>query len=1179
NNSNGHTVRNNVLTDNRTGMIFRNQTDNLTVVENTITNNWTVGIVFLDGSGGSNTPVQTAANCTFSNNNLSGNWYGQIVDRQSGGSLPTPGTNLKNFSANWFGSTTPLITTANSAEPGYAAQIPSTVPGGSATAPGGQPDIAGPASTNFDITPLLDVATDTNVETVLGRGTFGFQGSYNVLNVITANSQTGAASRIQEGVNLVNTGGTVKTLAGFYTGNADVNKAATLSGAFTTSGTLGASAAGAIISPGFSPGIINSGDLSLAAGTALNIELASSTTPGAGYDQINVIGAVNLGGATLNATLGFAPPNGSSFFIIVNDGSDPVVGTFAGLPQGASLLIGGTPFQISYTGGSGNDVVLTTTCPVITLLPSSLPNGVAGVSYSQSLSAMPSGGGYSFAVTGGSLPAGLTLMPNGTLSGVPLANGSYTFTVTATGFAPYACPGSQIYTLTIGCPTIALTPASLPNGTAGVAYSQAIGATPAGGGYTFAVTTGVLPAGLTLAANGTLAGTPTQSGTFNFRVTTIGFGICTAFQDYQLTIGCTTITLAPGTLPGGTVGTAYNQTVAASPAGSYNYAVTSGALPTGLSLNAGTGAITGAPTTTGSFNFTITASAGACAGSQSYTVTIACPSISLTTASPLPAGQAGVAYSQTLNVTPAGSYTFSLTVGSLPSGLALNPATGTISGIPSTTGTFTFTVKAQTAGNCSGTQSYTLTIGCPTITVNPSSLPNGSTGAAYSQTLSATPVGGSYTFAVTTGSLPTGLNLNSATGLLSGTPTVNGAFNFTVTATGFGGCTGNRAYSITIGAGGCPTITLPASLANGTVGQLYTVSAAASPAGGYSYAVSSGTLPPGTTLYTSFGLIYGFPTAAGSYTFTITATQGACTASQNYTVLISAGFASSLTVASDFDGDGKSDLSVFRADGNWAVANSGNGQAQATLWGAPYAPYNDLTVSGDYDGDGKTDLAVFRRGTEGAGHWFIKRSSDGKAQITFWGLPTDTPVPGDYDGDGKTDIAVWRGSEGVWFVIRSSDGKAAIEFWGLASLGDVAVPGDYDGDFKTDLAIFRRSTGEWYVKRSSDGVGLRVKWGVGTDVPVQGDYDGDGKTDYAVWRASEGNWYIVESGTAKQVTVSLGNSGDLPVVSDYDGDGKADPAIWQSATGGWQIKRSSDGTTQTRALGQSGDLPIPAKRN
>jgi hypothetical protein len=152
------------------------------VVENFITNNWTVGIVFLDGSGGTNSPVQTARHSTFSNNNLSGNWYGQIVDRQSGGSLPAPGTILKNFRGNWFGTATPVVTTANSTEPGYAAQIPVAF-GGTATPPGGQPDIEGPASANFKIDPLLTVGTDTNIQTTPGRGTNGFQGVTNTVVV------------------------------------------------------------------------------------------------------------------------------------------------------------------------------------------------------------------------------------------------------------------------------------------------------------------------------------------------------------------------------------------------------------------------------------------------------------------------------------------------------------------------------------------------------------------------------------------------------------------------------------------------------------------------------------------------------------------------------------------------------------------------------------------------------------------------------------------------------------------------------------------------------------------------------------------------------------------------------------------------------------------------------------
>jgi len=231
NNSSGHTIRNNEITFNRTGLLMRNQTDNLVVVENKITDNWTMGVLFLDASSGTNSPVQTALNSTFSNNDISGNWYGQIVDRQSGGSLPTPGTtNLKDFSGNWLGTITPVVTTVDSAEPVYAAQIPVAY-GGTATAPGGQPDILGPASANFDFTPFLTFGTDTDVETTGGRGTFGFQGDFSNLWVTAAGVQIGSTGRIQEGVNLVS-GSTVNVADGTYEEAVVIdNKAVTVKGA------------------------------------------------------------------------------------------------------------------------------------------------------------------------------------------------------------------------------------------------------------------------------------------------------------------------------------------------------------------------------------------------------------------------------------------------------------------------------------------------------------------------------------------------------------------------------------------------------------------------------------------------------------------------------------------------------------------------------------------------------------------------------------------------------------------------------------------------------------------------------------------------------------------------------------------------------------------------------------
>lgn len=351
NDSSGHSIHNNVITDNRTGLIFGNKTDNISFFQNEVTNNWTIGLLFLDRSG-AGVPPQSSLGSQFFNNNFSGNWYGQIADRQSGGTLPTPGTtNLKDFSGNWYGTSTPVVTTANTTEPGYAGQIPVEF-GGSSTAPGGQPDIAGPASANFDYTPYLAFGGD------ISPAVYGFQGNFSALNVSAGSAQVGATSKIQEAINLISTGGTLSIPSGTYAGNVDVNKAITVKGIFTVTGTFTVSSPGATLSPGNSPGIINTGNLSLTSGSNLNIEI-NGNAAGALYDQVNVTGTVNLGGANLVASLGYSPTAGHTYTIVNNDGGDPVTGTFAGLPEGTVFFLGANSFKISYVGGTGNDVVIT----------------------------------------------------------------------------------------------------------------------------------------------------------------------------------------------------------------------------------------------------------------------------------------------------------------------------------------------------------------------------------------------------------------------------------------------------------------------------------------------------------------------------------------------------------------------------------------------------------------------------------------------------------------------------------------------------------------------------------------------------------------------------------------------------------------------------------------------------
>jgi hypothetical protein len=177
---------------------------------------------------------------------------------------------------------------------------------------------------------------------------------------------------------------------------------------------------------------------------------------------------------------------------------------------------------------------------------------------------------------------------------------------------------------------------------------------------------------------------------------------------------CPIITVNPATLPNGAVGTAYNQTVSASGGTApYVFSLSSGTLPTGLSLNGATGAITGSPTTAGTFTFTITArDANGCTGSRQYEVTIAspgCPAITLTPTT-LPPGTTFAPYSQQITASGGTSpYVFSIAAGTLPSGLGLTPS-GLIAGAPQQPGLFNVTIRATDANGCQGSRVYSLAI-------------------------------------------------------------------------------------------------------------------------------------------------------------------------------------------------------------------------------------------------------------------------------------------------------------------------------------------------------------------------------------------------------------------------------------------------------------------------------------
>ncbi len=301
----------------------------------------------------------------------------------------------------------------------------------------------------------------------------------------------------------------------------------------------------------------------------------------------------------------------------------------------------------------------------------------------------------------------------------------------------------------------------------------------------------------------------------------------------------------------------------------------------------------------------------------------------------------------------------------------------------------------------------------------------------------------------------------------------------------------------------------------------------------------------------------------------------------------------------DFDGDGRQDYSVlkFPAAGSprpitfWNQ-NSTQGTQIFGTWGDALT---DLPAPGDYDGDGRDDFALFRANAVGAqSEFWIIQSSNSTVRYFAWGLGGDLPIARDFDGDGITDPAVFRrgaaaGAQATWYIRQSTNGAARVVGFGTTGSGaanqDFPVPGDYDGDGKFDIAVYRAGTltptNTYIVLRSLDSTITYTAFGnFVTDYILPGDYDGDGKYDYAVARVGATTttpyvWWILQSsnGQVRVQSFGIGNGGaatDLPVQGDYDGDARTDIAVYRrGATAGaasnfWVFNSLSNTVTITQ---------------
>jgi hypothetical protein len=463
------------------------------------------------------------------------------------------------------------------------------------------------------------------------------------------------------------------------------------------------------------------------------------------------------------------------------------------------------------------------------------------------------GGPYTFSATG--LPAGLTMSAGGTISGTPTVNGSFSYTVTVKDVAGNLS--------TVNCSVTVLAPVSATCVT--IKAIQGVPITPvtmsgaggAGGPYTFSSTG--LPAGLTMSAGGTISGTPTVSGTFPYTVTVTDSAGHTGTSNCSVTVltpvSATCVTIAA--IQGVAIAPV---TMTASGGTGSGYTFSASGLPTGLTMSAG-GTISGTPTVNGTFSYTVTVkdSAGD-TGTFNCSVTVLPPVSATCVTITAIQGVAIASVTMTASGGTGSGYTFSAT--GLPSGLTMS-AGGTISGTPTVNGTFSYTVTVKdSAGhtgtfNCSVTVAPPVSASCVTITavqgvaITPVAM-HGSGGT-----------GTGYTFSAT--GLPSGITI-SASGTISGTPTVTGTFSYTVTVKDSAGNTGTVNCSVTVNgppAATCATITA----VKGTAITAVTLTGSGGLGGPYTFTAAG--LPAGLSISTG-GTISGTPTASGTFSYTVT---------------------------------------------------------------------------------------------------------------------------------------------------------------------------------------------------------------------------------------------------------------------------------------------------------------------
>jgi hypothetical protein len=624
-------------------------------------------------------------------------------------------------------------------------------------------------------------------------------------------------------------------------------------------------------------------------------------------------------GATLsvsNSTLPTATTGTLYFaFLSATGGTVPYTWTVDNLPSGLRLipsigLIVGTPttagdFTITATAidsaQSSRTASATIELPIASQLAIStpdLPPAQTGAAYTTTLGATGGTAPYNWSADTTTLPAGLTLDPNGAFQGtINSAPGAFSLSICVSDSATPAAHACGIRTLVAG-PAFQIDPLTIKPTARGQAISYHFTATGGQGTVLFA-SAFPLPSGLSLADDGTLTGSPSTSGSYTLSILATDNANRTAAHDFSLTVlpplMATTTTL-PRAILGGRYATALSATSGTPP---YTWTLGDGSLPSGITLDSA-GFLFGSPTAAGSSSatLTVTDSLGQTA-TLTVTLTVA-PALSIATSS-LPDALVKSPYAATL--TPlAGSepYVWTVVAGQLPDGLALS-TDGALSGTPTATGLYAFVVSVTDASGQVAGAAFTLHVTDTLSVPNTSTtLADGVVGVGYSAQLTTSYASG-VTWALILGDLAPGLTLY-ASGAISGTPTAAGAFQFVARATA-GAQHVDQLYSLRIaapptGKNSTPTLT-DQTLATAYVARPYTATLNAT--GGttpYAWSIAGGALPDGLS-FTS-GAITGTPTVAGIFRFIIALSDASNQRTDaTYTLIVRQGLATDGALALD----------------------------------------------------------------------------------------------------------------------------------------------------------------------------------------------------------------------------------------------------------------------------------------